>query len=71
MALSFEHLLCAKYIMISTLYGAYVPSILNVLLQLSLAKRVTDTVNCLHITTKPSVDKLSLLPKVTQVVIGH
>lgn len=71
MALSFEHLLCAKYIMISTLYGAYVPSILNALLHLSLAKPETDTVTVFTLQLKPSVDKLSLLPKVTQVVIGH
>lgn len=44
MALIFEHLLCAKYIMPSTLYGAYVSSTFNVLLHLSLAKPKTGTV---------------------------
>lgn len=38
MALVFEHLLCVKYIMKASLYEAYVPSILNVLLRLSLTK---------------------------------
>lgn len=66
-----HNLLCAKYIMISTLYGAYVPSILNVLLHLSLAKRETDTVTVFTLQLKLSMDKLSLLPKVTHVVTGH
>lgn len=66
MALSFEHLLCAKYIMTSTLYGAYVPSILNILLHLSLAKPETDTVTVFRLQLKPSVGKLSLLPEVNK-----
>lgn len=66
MTISFEHLLCAKYIMICTLYGAFMPSILNILLHLSLAKPETDTVTVFTLQLKLNVDKLSLLPKVSK-----
>lgn len=68
MALVFEHLIWVKYIMIPSLYEAYVPSILNVLLHLGLTKPKTVTIIIFTLQLKL---KLSLLPKVKQVVSGQ
>lgn len=68
MALIFKHLFCVKYIMIVSLYGADVPSILNVLLHLSLPKPKTGTIIIFTLQLKLRVDTLSLLLKVIQVV---